>query len=262
MDAIERDAKALSFGSVASHYARARPRYPDQAVKWLVERDSSRVVDLAAGTGQLTRLLTNLGHRVVAVEPSMPMIAHLNAGHSAARAVCAVAEAIPFVSGWADVVTVAQAFHWFDLRRALPEIHRVLRPGGRLGLMWNLRDETVGWVRELSGIIGSRDAQVSGIADSDRFGNDPTHGELTASSLFEPIQHKVFEYQQSLGPDDLLSLVMSRSNVVVLSDDERIEVMHSVKALCREHPDLKGSQSFILPYRTHAFRMSTMPWRE
>jgi SAM-dependent methyltransferase len=258
MGSAERDVRARSFGSVASHYERARPGYPEEAIQWLLDQQSSKVIDLGAGTGKLTRHLARLAHRVVAVEPSIPMIERVNEGPAAAWAVCAVAEAIPVETGWADVVTAAQAFHWFNLERALTEIHRVLRPGGRVGLIWNRRDESVGWVRELSDIIGSSgDAEVTGVAGAERFRNDSSHGELTASPLFGPIEHKAFEHHQKLRSDDLVSRVESSSTVAVLADHERIDLLRSVEKLCREHPDLRGRQSFTLPYRTHAFRTST-----
>ena len=150
-----RDVRAASFGSVADVYDRARPGYPDEAVRWLVGDAPRRVLDLAAGTGKLTRSLVAAGHDVVAVEPAEEMLAHLRAAVPAAEALVGTAEAIPLPDASVDAVTVAQAFHWFDPPAALREIARVLRPDGALGLVWNTRDEREPWVRRLGELIGS-----------------------------------------------------------------------------------------------------------
>ena len=128
----ERRGRAASFGEVADAYERARPGYPEDAVRWLVGEEPCDVVDLGAGTGKLTRSLVALGHRVTAVEPLPEMIAHLLAAAPGVTAVQGGAEAIPLAAESADVVVAAQAFHWFDHGPALREIARVLRPGGGL----------------------------------------------------------------------------------------------------------------------------------
>ena len=126
--------RAASFGVVADAYERARPGYPDDAVRWLAGDEPCDVVDLGAGTGKLTRSLVALGHRVTAVEPLEEMLEQLRRAVPGATAVSGSAEAIPLPDGLSDVVTCAQAFHWFDQAVALPEIARVLRPGGRIAI--------------------------------------------------------------------------------------------------------------------------------
>ena len=123
-------------------YERSRPGYPEDAVRWLAGEKPCDVVDLGAGTGKLTRTLVELGHRVTAVEPLPEMLDQLRAAVPEATAVRGGAEAIPLPAESADVVTVAQAFHWFDHGPALLEIARVLRPGGHIALVWNVRDES------------------------------------------------------------------------------------------------------------------------
>ena len=137
----ERRKQAASFAGVADVYERSRPGYPEAAVVWLAGSTPGDVVDLGAGTGKLTRSLVALGHRVTAVEPLEEMLAQLRASVPAARALTGGAEAIPLPDASIDVVTCAQAFHWFDHDRALAEIARVLRPGGRIALVWNMRDD-------------------------------------------------------------------------------------------------------------------------
>ena len=146
---------ASSFAQVADSYERGRPSYPDEAVRWLVGDEPLDVVDLGAGTGKLTSVLVALGHRVTAIEPLPEMLELLPAAAPGAKAVLGNAEVIPLPDAYADVVTAAQAFHWFDLDVALPEIARVLRPDGQLALVWNVRDDSEAWVAQLSELIGS-----------------------------------------------------------------------------------------------------------
>ena len=141
---------ALGFDSTAAAYERGRPDYPPAAVEALVEAlaigPASTVVDLGAGTGKLTRLLVPTGARVVAVEPLAGMRAELATAVRGVEVLDGTAEAMPLGDGRADAVVAAQAFHWFADHQSLSEIHRVLRPGGGLGLVWNVRDQSVpGW---------------------------------------------------------------------------------------------------------------------
>ena len=141
--------RAGSFGAAAAEYERGRPPYPPEAIDWLLPPSPRRVVDLGAGTGKLTRQLHERGLDVVAVEPSAGMREQLARLLPAVPLLDGTAEAIPLADASVDVVLVAQAWHWVDPRRALPEVARVLSPGGRLGLVWNIRDERVDWVKQL-----------------------------------------------------------------------------------------------------------------
>src|SRR3982750_809573 len=146
-------AEAESFGDVAAVYERGRPPYPSEALDWLLPGGRPRVVDLGAGTGKLTRQIRDRGLPVTAVEPSDGMRSELQRVLPDVPAIAGSAEDMPLPSGSADVVMCAQAWHWVDPARAIPEVARVLSPGGRIGLIWNLRDETSDWVRELGTII-------------------------------------------------------------------------------------------------------------
>lgn len=137
MDSDTREERARSFGPVSEAYERSRPGYPEAVVHWLVGEEPRDVVELGAGTGKLTRSLVALGHRVTAVEPLPEMIAHLLVAAPGVIVVEGGAESIPLPDASADVVTAAQAFHWFDHNPALREIARVLRPGGWVALVWN-----------------------------------------------------------------------------------------------------------------------------
>jgi SAM-dependent methyltransferase len=149
-DQEQRSARAKSFGAAASIYDRARPGYPDAAVDWLLPVGQPQVVDLGAGTGKLTRLIADRGVDVTAVEPSDGMREQLQSALPGVPALAGSAEEMPLADESVDAVLVAQAWHWVDLPRASAEVARVLRPGGRLGLLWNHRDERVDWVNELT----------------------------------------------------------------------------------------------------------------
>jgi len=148
---------AHSFGPVADAYDRGRPSYPPEAAAWLVGRDAATVLELGAGTGKLTEILVGLGHDVHATDPDRAMLDVLEKRVPSARTAVAGAEEIPLADRSVDVVVAAQCFHWFDLDRALPEIARVLRPGGRICLLWNQRNEKIPWVRRLGAIIGTQE---------------------------------------------------------------------------------------------------------
>jgi SAM-dependent methyltransferase len=241
---VNRDHKArgpyTAFAEVAGAYERGRPGYPEEAVRWMVGDDPVDVVDLGAGTGKLTRALVALGHRVVAVEPLDEMRAQLEAAVPGAHAVAGRAEAMPLPDGAADVVASAQAFHWFDHDDALPEIARVLRPGGRLALVWNSRDDRDPWMSRLSAIIGNESIEESDVVPI-----------LDESGLFRWVETKRFSFEQALDRDGLLDLVLSRSYLAKLSPPDREPVLEAVGALFDETASDGGVR---LAYVTECFR--------
>src|SRR3954463_6996445 len=142
-----------SFGDAAALYERARPGYPQGALDWLLPAGARRVLDLGAGTGKLTRLLVERGLDVVAVEPLAGMRAQFARMLPGVPLLDGTAEALPLADASVDAVVLGQAWHWVDPDLASPEVARVLVPGGRLGLVWNLRDPRAAWVAELEGVI-------------------------------------------------------------------------------------------------------------
>jgi SAM-dependent methyltransferase len=241
---VNRDPKVRGpytvFADVAAAYERARPGYPQGAVEWLVGDHPADVVDLGAGTGKLTRGLVALGHRVVAVEPLDEMRAQLEAAVPEARAVAGKAESMPLPDASADVVASAQAFHWFDHDDAMPEIGRVLRPGGRLALVWNSRDDRDPWMARLSAIIGNESIQESDVVPI-----------LEESGLFRWIETARYSFEQVLDRGGLLDLVLSRSYLAKLSDEDRQPVLDAVGALFDETAVDGGVK---LAYVTECFR--------
>jgi SAM-dependent methyltransferase len=237
----EHRGRATSFAAVADAYERSRPGYPEDAVRWLVGDEPRDIVDLGAGTGKLTRSLVALGHRVIAVEPLPEMIAHLCTAVPAATVVEGGAEAIPLAAGSADIVTAAQAFHWFDHGPALSEIARVLRPGGWVALVWNTRDEREPWVAQLSEeaigreMVEERDAVTP----------------VEESGLFQAVERALFPHVQRLDRQRLVDLVLSRSYCAVLTPEEREPVLDRVERIFDEHA-VEGMLE--LPYVTECFR--------
>ena len=232
--------RQASFARVADAYEQSRPGYPADAVLWLAGETPCDVVDLGAGTGKLTRTLAALGHHVVAVEPLGEMLDRLRATVPGVTAVTGSAESMPLPDGAADVVACAQAFHWFDQEAALAEIARVLRPGGRIALVWNVRDERVPWVSELS------DAMV-GRTGVDRGAAAP----IEQSGLYGPVEHATFEHTQTVDRDALRALVLSRSYCAVLPEEERAPILGRVDRLFDEYA---RDGLLTLPYVVECFR--------
>ncbi|MFN2521071.1 MAG: class I SAM-dependent methyltransferase [Candidatus Limnocylindria bacterium] len=245
------DLAAAGFGGMGALYERVRPDYPAEAVAMLVaELGIARrtvVVDVGAGTGKLTRSLTPTGATVIAVEPLADMRARLI--ETAPRAVPfdGTAEAMALRTGSADAIVCAQAFHWFDGARALDEFHRVLRPGGGVGLIWNVRDTRVPWVARLEEIIAS--------VEPDR----PDHqtrkwrAAWDATALFTPLEQRTMPSAQQLSPEGLVDCVASVSWVAVLPDPLRESVFAHVRELISKHPDTRGREEIELPYRTEVY---------
>lgn len=232
--------RSLSFGSAAAAYERGRPSYPPEAIDWLLPRGARQVLDLGAGTGKLTTRLVERGLDVVAVDPIPDMLEVLSASLPETRALLGTAEEIPLEDNSVDAVLVAQAWHWVDPERAIPEVARVLRPGGRLGLVWNTRDERLGWVRELGQIIGSD-------GDGRRF------DVKLPPSFAEPERHQV-EWTNYLTPQALIDLVASRSYCITSPTEVRTQTLDQVRQLLATHPALANSTGLAMPYVTVCIR--------
>ena len=216
-------AAADGFRRGAAAYERGRPGYPDVAVDHLVAAlPGRRVIDLAAGTGKLTRLLVARGCEVTAVEPVAEMRVLIE---PPARAVGGVAEAIGLPDASADAVTVAQAFHWFDGPRALAEIHRVLRPRGVLALLWNRRDLRDVLQRRLSALLEPHRGGVPAHRD------DAWRAAIEASALFGPLHEATFAGEQVVDAAGLADRIGSISFVAAMGDDERTALLDEVRGL-------------------------------
>ncbi len=234
--------RARSFDQAAALYADARPDYPAAALDWLRPATAHRVLDLGAGTGKLTRQLVDAGLEVVAVEPSPQLRAELAAYVPEADLREGSAEQIPLPDADVDAVLVGQAFHWFDRERALPEIARVLRPGGRLGALWNFDDDSEPWVDALASVTGTQ-ARASHRAR-----------EVIASEGFTDVATADFPHGQRLDAGSLRRLVQTHSFYLVQDEAGRAEVVRAIDEFVASHPDLAGHESFVLPYVTRCWR--------
>jgi SAM-dependent methyltransferase len=232
---------AISFGSAADAYQRSRPEYPAEAVNWLLPDGPRRVADVGAGTGKLTGILQAAGHDVVAVDPDPQMLAALAAAHPGVPTLVGTAEAIPLPDASVDAVTFGQAWHWVDPPRASVEVARVVRPGGVLGLFWNIRDDRIDWVRELTEIMHSSPAETM-------IAND----EVVVTAPFGPLERAEFEWVNPFSVDGLVELVQSRSYVITATSERRAQILDGVRALGGRVADASGMIS--MPYRTEVFR--------
>ncbi len=235
---------ARSFGAVAAAYDRGRPGYPREAAAWLVGRERATVLELGAGTGKLTAELVGLGHDVHATDPDAAMLEILAERVPGAATTVAGAESLPLRDRSVDVVVAAQAFHWFDLDVALPEIARVLRPGGQLALVWNQRDERIPWVKRLGRLIGTQDQL-----------REPAQP-LVESGRFGFVEEQDFQVWQDVNRETILDLARSRSTIAVLDDEAREAKLAEVLAFYDDYG--RGMDGMQLPYLTRCFRATVL----
>lgn len=230
-------------------YDRGRPAYAptgvDFALAPLAGRTGLRALDVGAGTGKLTAMLVATGLDTTAVEPAPGMRKVLKHRVPRARVLDGSAEALPLPDDAVDLAAAGQAFHWFDQGRALPELARVLRPGGVLALFYNSRDDGVAWVKALSEIVGDFADQVSATS---RLRPYDLHPHFALDEVLR------VPYEQELDLAGLLDLIGSRSYVIRLPDAERAALLDEVAGLTRSHPELVGRQHFSMPYVTSVQR--------
>jgi SAM-dependent methyltransferase len=236
------DVAARGFQAAARAYETARPGYPDEAIALLRDHlrigPGTRVCDLAAGTGKLTRALRELGAAVVAVEPVAAMRGQLSAAVPDVEVLDGTAEELPLPDGSVDVVTVAQAFHWFDHQAALAEIRRVLRSDGALALLWNERDERAPWVAEMSRLIHWHERTVSRYQHTD-------WAEVVAScGGFTALEERGVDWEQPMTREMLGDRVRSISYIAAMTEARREHLVDEVTGLVT-----RMEEPFTLPYR-------------
>ncbi|MFI7060502.1 class I SAM-dependent methyltransferase [Kribbella sp. NPDC050124] len=235
-------ARAKSFGAVAAAYDAARPTFPAEALTWILGPGRLQILDLGAGTGKLAAVAAGLGHDVVAVDPSEEMLS-ICRRRPGIDTMVGAAESIPLAHGSVDAVIVGQAFHWFDHARALPEIARVLRPNGVLGLLWNDADRVVPWVRRLDRAIMGDDF------GGDQFDPMPI---LLQSDLFAGVETARFRHWQDLDRAGLRQLALSHSRVAVLTESRRESVLEQIDAIYDN--TARPPEPLRMPYFTGCYR--------
>ena len=236
----DRAARSRSFESVAAEYERHRPEYPEEALRWAVGalglEPRVRVLDVGAGTGKLTRGLVALGFEVVAVEPGASMLHQLRSAVPEAEALEGPAESIPLPDESVEAAFAGQAYHWFDRERALPELYRVLSPGGGLALLWNWWDERDPLQRELGELVGYA-------------GHKPhPEDELPGEPWFREVSRTVVETIEESSPEALVAHLRTASAYVVAEPAEREESMRAIHELAARY-----GERFPLPRLTYVF---------
>ncbi|CAM5790244.1 methyltransferase domain-containing protein [Ottowia pentelensis] len=239
------------FERQAGAYARGRPDYPPALQGWLrgalALGPGRAVADVGAGTGKFTPLLTATGAEVVAIEPVDAMRAQLATAQPTVRAQPGTADALPLPDASLDAIVCAQAFHWFATRAALDEFARVLKPGGHLGLVWNVRDESVDWVAELTRIVTPHEG------DAPRFYKGSWR-QAFPHPAFGPLHESVFDYVHEGPPQQVIvDRFLSVSFIAALPAAEQARVRAQIEALIEHHPALRGQAVVRFPYRTRAF---------
>jgi len=242
------DAKQLStsFGRSAGVYEAGRPEYPAEAVAWLLEpagrTAAPRVADVGAGTGKLTRALRTLGAETVAVDPDPDMLTRLHASLPDVPTFVGSAEALPLPDASLDAVVLGQAWHWVEPVAGSREVGRVLRAGGVLGLIWNIRDESVPWVSRLTAAMRGSHAETMLAA-----------GDPPVAAPFTRVEERRWSWQRPMTRDALTAMVHSRSYVITASLQERERIDREIGALFDEIGAV-GDAEVVLPYITRAYR--------
>jgi len=240
MDNDERRSRAESFDCVAEIYAAHRPEFQLEAVKWLVSDKPKRVLELGAGTGKLTARLIELNHDVIAADPSPAMLKELSAHASGAHLVRATAESIPLQTSSVDMVVAAQCLHLIDHERAMPEIARVLRPGGSLLVSSIVGDRKIPWVNKVYALIHQ------GPPTPDDF--DP----FAETDVFELAEQTAIRHWEVFRRDRLVGFVCSTSTVASLSPAEREQRIIAVEELYDSYG--RGPDGLLMPWLTKCYR--------
>ncbi len=262
--------RSRSFGSIADDYDRFRPGPSLEVVEWLVPVGAGTVVDLGAGTGALTGLLAGRFPRVVAVEPDDRMRAVLEAKDLGVEVLEGRGESVPLPDGVADAVVVSSAWHWMDPASALPEIARVLRPGGRFGVVWSGIDRAAlgiepGALRRVSTVLGLVDVDTDGTGEGG--GGSPAEAVagapsrrgghqlvLPADGPFEQPEHEVICWSRPMSVDDLVGNVGTYSRVILLPEAEQVSIAAGVRAYLEERYGAEGDDTIEVPFLARCWR--------
>ena len=249
------EAAAAGYERGAADYEKGRPGYPTAAIDALVREcgigELTTVVDLGAGTGKFTRHLFAHTANVIAVEPVEAMRAAYAANFPGARVIAGTAEDVPgLLEQSVDVVTVAQAFHWFDHARALDEISRLLGAGGWLALIWNTRDVRVPWLAEINELMNRLAGDAPRFRSTDRSWRHP----IDEHPAFEELHEAAFDNPvPGVDLETMRARVSSTSYVSALPDDEREDVLAEVERIVRDGPMRDEGETFTDRYRTELF---------
>ncbi len=243
-----------SFGGVAAEYNRLRSGPSDEALDWLLPADATDVLEIGAGTGLLTRLLAERVDHVTAVEPDDRMRAVLAAADPSVEVRAGQAEAIPADASSVDVVIAQSAWHWVDESRAIPEVARVLRPGGRLALVWTGPDRSVDWMRSLwaGGIIFSPEEKT--VEDGRRKRRHLVNVDVGDENPFLQSETKLFHWTRSMTKADLVALSATYSAVITMDEPTRRAHLEAMARFLDEHETFTGLTRVDVPMRSYCWR--------
>jgi SAM-dependent methyltransferase len=253
--AAARTERGRSFGAVAADYAAWRPGYPEEIVAFLADGDGEgsrprRILDLGAGTGQLSELLLAAGHDVVAADTSADMLARLAVRLPGVPTHVAQAESLPLRDDDVDVIVAAQAAHWFEPFAAAREFRRVLRPGGAVGFVWNLREDSAPWAAALNRLLAADSRDQSG----DRPEGNRSVVDAFARELDAEVVTRSTRWLHRVPPGAVVGRVASSSRIALMDDVERTAYLDRVRELLATHPDTRGREELDVPYVTNAYR--------
>ena len=244
-------AAAVGFDRAAGAYELGRASYPAVAVEAILAVTGAApgrtLLELGAGTGKLTRELVGSGARVIALEPVAGMREVLARTAPRAEPLDAVAEAIPLADGSVDAVVAAQCFHWFSPKAAAAEVARVLRPGAAAALIWNRRDERLGWMGDFTRILESRQG------DTPRYRTSLWRQAFDGNPEFTPLELRTWPHRGAEGREVVLAQVASISFVAALDDEARASLLAEFAELLDTHPDTRGRDDVAVPYVTELF---------
>jgi SAM-dependent methyltransferase len=239
----------MSFGAIAEDYDVLRPQAPPDAVDWLVPPGCQVAVDVAAGTGLFTRTLVDRVTQVVAVEPDARMRKVLAARSASVNVLEGRGESIPLPDAAADAVFISSAWHWMDPERAVPEIGRVLRDGGRFGLVWTSRDRDVDWVRDLDRLPGLEKLEAA--SDEGRF-RRRLDFDLPEPQIFGNIEREIFKFVRTMTLDDAVAMMGTYSRVIIASSDDRLQRLAEARSNLEAR--FPGADAIDIPMRAYCWR--------
>jgi SAM-dependent methyltransferase len=243
----------MSFGTIAAEYDRLRSGPPEAAIDWLLPVNPKVVVDLGAGTGLLARALARQVPRVIAVEPDERMAAVLRSRDPVIEVAQGRGETIPLPDASADGLFISSAWHWMDPERTVPEIARVLRDGGRFGVIWTSRDREVGWIRELNR-LREPDWATRTEEPDDRGAPRRRHREVTLppGSPFGPAQIAEFTFQRLMTVDDFVGMLATYSGIITASPEDQAATLARVRAALEQR--FPGADEIDVPMRSLCWR--------
>ena len=233
------DGLGTSFGTAAGDYVKGRPGYPPDAVAWLLAGVTGAVADVGAGTGKLTAEIAAQGFDVMAIDPDAGMLEALAEALPAVPRAVGTGESLPLADGSVGALTFGQSWHWVDATAASAEAARVIAPGGVLGLIWNVRDESVEWVAALGRAMTASKAESMISSD-----------EVAVDAPFGAPEERQWRWERPMTLDEVRAMVRSRSYYIIGDEDFRARVDRDVDAVLAG----LGADAIGMPYVTYAFR--------